>query len=190
MSEPGCKLKVALTLVIGLISIIDMSNFELLCRIYDKPAFASSWYSAADVTRSIEYLTSVTTNESVSMKGLLDELFKYRVISKSEATKMKLNLETDKTNAKRLISLLKGNISSSKRVAFLMRETCFPIGYQDLIGWERRLVSSSLECNLKYSFILKLTVESNNRYAWKSMKIDVLYKAFLWPIMNDKVFLL
>ena len=68
------------------------------------------------------------------MKGLLDELFKYRVISKAEATKMKLNLETDKTNAKRLISLLKGNISRSKKVGLLMHETRSLIGYQDLIG--------------------------------------------------------
>ena len=79
---------------------------------------------------------------------MLDELFKYRVISKAEATKMKLNLETDKTNAKRLISLLKGNLSSLERISLLMRETRFPIGFRDLIGQERHLVGISLKCNL------------------------------------------
>ena len=107
----------------------------------------------------------MTTNKSVSSKGLLDELFKYRVISKAEATKMKLNLETDKTNAKRLISLLKGNISSSKRVALLMCETRFPIGYQ-IFDWLKAPSSShQFKMQLKRFFISKLTVESNNRYA-------------------------
>ena len=80
---------------------------------------------------------------------MLDELFKYRVISKAEATKMKLNLETDKTNAKRLISVLKGNLLSLERGSLLMHKTRSLIGHQDLIGQERHLVGILLKYNLK-----------------------------------------